>query len=173
MATSPTPRKRSSSTKSASATKSTSAAKSGRTKSATTKSASAKSRSTARAKKVAAEPPKERQTVPEAVETPVKSVNSGDGGGGRTVSFTVPSFDRVANGAANAAMLPVAVARQVLPAKRGLPVYLGLGVLGVADVIEWPVAIGLGVGYAFLRRTGVMPQGTPGFQGAGRAPRAA
>ncbi|MET9430558.1 MULTISPECIES: hypothetical protein [unclassified Streptomyces] len=121
---------------------------------------------------MAAEPPKERQTAPEAPETPEKT-SAGGGGGGRTITFTVPSFDRVASGAANAAMLPLAVARQVLPAKRGLPVYLGLGVLGVADVIEWPVAIGLGVGYAFLRRTGVMPQGTQSFQGAGRAPRAA
>ncbi|ORT59035.1 hypothetical protein BKD26_13425 [Streptomyces sp. CB03238] len=76
--------------------------------------------------------------------------------GGRTVSFTVPSLDRVANGAANAALLPVAAARQVLPAKGGLPLYLGLGVLGAADVIEWPVAIGIGVGYAVLRRGGLM-----------------
>ncbi|MER7111132.1 hypothetical protein [Streptomyces sp. NPDC000229] len=76
--------------------------------------------------------------------------------GGRTISFTVPSLDRVANGAANAAMLPVAAARQVLPAKGGLPLYLGLGALGVADVIEWPVAIGIGVGYAVLRRGGLM-----------------
>ncbi|MDN3296112.1 hypothetical protein QWM81_19015 [Streptomyces ficellus] len=74
--------------------------------------------------------------------------------GGRTITFTVPSLDRVASGAANAALLPVAAARQVLPAKRGLPVYIGLGVLGAADVIEWPVAIGLGVGYAVLRRRG-------------------
>ncbi|MEU7283008.1 hypothetical protein AB0A69_30145 [Streptomyces sp. NPDC045431] len=177
MATSSTPRKRSSSTKSAGTAKS-GTAKSRTTKAAgttkatgTAKSSTAKSRSTARAKKVAAEPPKERQTAFEAPETkpetPARSSSGGGGGGGRTISFTVPSlpsFDRVASGAANAAMLPVAVARQVLPAKRGLPVYVGLGVLGVADVIEWPVAIGLGVGYAFLRRTGVMPQGSPGFQ---------
>ncbi|MGP4002135.1 hypothetical protein [Streptomyces sp. 8N706] len=75
----------------------------------------------------------------------------------RTVTITLPSFDRVASRAANAAMLPVAAARQVLPAKGGLPVYVGLGVLGIADVIEWPVAVGIGVGYAVLRRQGVLP----------------
>ncbi|MFD0268556.1 hypothetical protein ACFVGY_18580 [Streptomyces sp. NPDC127106] len=75
-------------------------------------------------------------------------------GGQHTFSVTVPSFDRVADGAANAAMLPVAFARQVLPAKKGLPLYLGLGVLAAVDVLEWPVAIGIGIGYAVLRRDG-------------------
>ncbi|MEU2392605.1 hypothetical protein [Streptomyces sp. NPDC007369] len=74
--------------------------------------------------------------------------------GQRTFTVTVPSFDRVAGGAANAAMVPVAFARQVLPAKKGLPLYLGLGVLAAADVLEWPVAIGIGLGYAVLRRDG-------------------
>ncbi|MFG3496802.1 hypothetical protein [Streptomyces sp. NPDC047886] len=72
----------------------------------------------------------------------------------RTVTITLPSLGRVAGGAKDAALLPLAVARQVLPAKKGLPLYLGLGVLGAADVIEWPVAIGIGVGYAVLRRDG-------------------
>lgn len=72
--------------------------------------------------------------------------------GGRTVTFTLPSPGRVASGVADAALLPVAVARQVLPAKRGLPLYLGLGALGAAEVLEWPVAVGIGVGYAVLRR---------------------
>ncbi|GGT32180.1 hypothetical protein GCM10010271_40280 [Streptomyces kurssanovii] len=85
----------------------------------------------------------------------------------RTVPLTMPSPGRVASGALNAAMLPVAVARQVLPAKKGLPLYLGLGVLGAADVLEWPVALGIGVGYAVLRRgDGVLaaPAGTAGAQ---------
>ncbi|NWF27292.1 hypothetical protein HW130_13575 [Streptomyces sp. PKU-EA00015] len=80
----------------------------------------------------------------------------------RSITLTVPSLDRVANGALNAALLPVAVARQVLPAKRGLPLYVGLGVLGAADVIEWPVAIGIGLGYAVLRRGGGVLAGPPG-----------
>ncbi|MDQ1006193.1 hypothetical protein QFZ82_000678 [Streptomyces sp. V4I23] len=79
----------------------------------------------------------------------------------RSITLTVPSLDRVASGALNAALLPVAVARQVLPAKRGLPLYVGLGVLGAADVIEWPVAIGIGLGYAVLRRGGSVLAGPP------------
>ncbi|GGT45999.1 hypothetical protein [Streptomyces purpureus] len=91
----------------------------------------------------------------------------------RTITVTVPSFDRVASGAVNAAMLPVALARQVLPAKRGVPVYVGLGVLGAADVLEWPVAIGFGVCYAMFRRRnkGATPSG-PG-EGAPSATRPA
>jgi CBS domain-containing protein len=80
----------------------------------------------------------------------------------------MPSPGQVASGALNAAMLPVAVARQVLPAKKGLPLYLGLGALGAAEVLEWPVAIGIGVGYAVLRRgDGVLaapPDTTPGAE---------
>lgn len=60
----------------------------------------------------------------------------------------------MASGAVNTALTPVAVAREVLPAKGGLPLYLGLGALGAAEVLEWPVAIGIGVGYAVLRRAG-------------------
>ncbi|MGR4880797.1 hypothetical protein ACIPUC_15530 [Streptomyces sp. LARHCF249] len=76
------------------------------------------------------------------------------GGEQRTITLTVPSFGRVANGAWSAALLPVAAARQILPAKKGLPLYAGLAVLGAADVLEWPVAIGIGIGYAVLRRDG-------------------
>lgn len=74
--------------------------------------------------------------------------------GGRTITLTLPSVGGVATGAVNAALLPVAVAREVLPAKGGLPLYLGLGALGATEVLEWPVAVGIGVGYAVLRRTG-------------------
>lgn len=63
---------------------------------------------------------------------------------------------RAAKNAANVALMPIAAARRVLPAKGGLPLYAGLGVLGAAEVIEWPVALGVGVGYAVLRRGGVM-----------------
>ncbi|WP_241838053.1 hypothetical protein [Streptomyces sp. CB03234] len=104
-------------------------------------------------KQSAAQPRKESAPAPAQAQSQTQDQGSP---GGRTVSFTVPSLDRVANGAANAALLPVAAARQVLPAKGGLPLYLGLGVLGAADVIEWPVAIGIGVGYAVLRRGGLM-----------------
>ncbi len=81
----------------------------------------------------------------------------------RTVTLTMPSPGRIASGVMDAAMAPIAVARRVLPTKKGLPLYLGLGVLGAAEVLEWPVAIGIGVGYAVLRRDdGVLgaPEGT-------------
>jgi hypothetical protein len=74
----------------------------------------------------------------------------------RTITITVPPIDRVASGAANAVLLPLAVARQVIPAKGGLPLYVGLGVLGATDILEWPVAIGIGIGYAVLRRSGTL-----------------
>ncbi|MBT2505700.1 hypothetical protein J7I98_07240 [Streptomyces sp. ISL-98] len=88
----------------------------------------------------------------------------------RTITITVPSFPlpsagRVASGAANAVLLPFAVARRVLPAKGGLPLYLGLGALGAADIIDWPVAIGIGVGYAVLR-----PGSTDTGKGPGTGP---
>jgi hypothetical protein len=78
---------------------------------------------------------------------------------GRTVTVTVP--DR----AVDIAMLPVAAGRRVLTAKSGLPVYVGLGVLAVADVIGLPVAAAAGVGYAVLRRWGPLhpsPQASDG-----------
>lgn len=86
------------------------------------------------------------QEPPDAEQRPERHT------GGRTVTLTLPTPGRVASGAADVALLPVAVARQVLPAKRGLPLYLGLGALGAAEVLDWPVAVGIGVGYAVLRR---------------------
>ncbi|MDI2124987.1 hypothetical protein [Yinghuangia seranimata] len=62
--------------------------------------------------------------------------------------------EHAAEVAAQAVALPIAVAQRVLPAKGGLPLYLGLGALGVVGVLEWPVAVGIGVGYAVLRRGG-------------------
>lgn len=81
--------------------------------------------------------------------------DSGTGQDRRTVTVTLPSLGRVADGAMNVATFPIAAARQILPAKKGLPLYLGLGVLGAADVIEWPVAFGIGLGYAVLRGNGL------------------
>lgn len=80
-----------------------------------------------------------------------------------TITITVPSPDRLATGAMNAVLLPMALARRILPAKHGLPLYAGLGLLGATDVIEWPVAVGIGVGYAVLRSSGVLqpPATTP------------
>jgi hypothetical protein len=48
-------------------------------------------------------------------------------------------------------MTPVAMARRVLPAKGGIPLYAGLGALAVVGLIEWPVAAAAGAGYALAR----------------------
>lgn len=77
---------------------------------------------------------------------------------GHTVTVTVP-LDRMVGTAASVVMAPVIVARKVLPAKGGLPLYLGLGALGAAGVLEWPVALGVGIGYAVLRRGGAQHTG--------------
>ena len=45
-------------------------------------------------------------------------------------------------------------ARDVLDRRGGLPAYVGAGALAVFGAIEWPVAVGAGVGYAALRRWG-------------------
>lgn len=134
VATSPSPRKRTSQGR----TKSGAEPKTATPATPATPEAPAKTAKTAKTTKAA---------------TPAKS------DGQRQITVTVPTAGRVVSGAANAALLPVAVARQVLPAKGGLPLYLGLGVLGAVDVLEWPVAIGIGVGYAVLRRGGAL---TPG-----------
>lgn len=66
-------------------------------------------------------------------------------------TVNVPSPDRMIH----AVMTPAAGARRVLSARgTGLPVYVGLGVLAVADVIDPPLAAATGVGYAVLRRWG-------------------
>ncbi|MFI0776738.1 hypothetical protein [Streptomyces sp. NPDC021212] len=82
--------------------------------------------------------------------------------GDRTVTFTVP---RAAMATANVAAMPIKTARRVLPAKGGLPLYVGLGAMGIAGVLEWPIAVGVGLGYAVLRNP---PPGaeTPNVKGA-------
>ncbi|MFE9098160.1 hypothetical protein [Streptomyces sp. NPDC007264] len=70
--------------------------------------------------------------------------------GARTITLTVPGLGRTTTHLVGA----VAAARRALPAERGLPLYAGLGVLAVAGALEWPVALGFGIGYAALRRGG-------------------
>ncbi|MEV0056341.1 hypothetical protein AB0H34_38385 [Saccharopolyspora shandongensis] len=52
---------------------------------------------------------------------------------------------------ASIVLLPVDVARRVLP-ENGLPVYLGLGAMAVVDLLDWPVAVAAGLGYFVLTR---------------------
>ncbi len=141
VATSPSPRKRTSQ---------------GRTKPGPKPGTKPKTAATKPRKSATPTTPPKTATPPKA-ETHAKHAKNEDRH--RTITLTVPTAGRVASGAANAALLPVAVARQVLPAKGGLPLYLGLGVLGAVDVLEWPVAIGIGVGYAVLRRGGALAPG--------------
>jgi hypothetical protein len=52
---------------------------------------------------------------------------------------------------AAAAAAPVAAARRVLATKGGLPLYVGLGGLALAGIIDWPVALAAGTGYGLAR----------------------
>ncbi|MEU6217838.1 hypothetical protein ABZ845_10005 [Streptomyces sp. NPDC047022] len=62
----------------------------------------------------------------------------------------------MASRALSAAAVPVTAARRALPAKDGLPLYAGLGALAVFGALEWPLAVGIGIGYAVLRRSGLL-----------------
>lgn len=72
--------------------------------------------------------------------------------------------------AATAAMLPVTVARQLLP-DNPVPVALGAGALAVAGVIEWPVAAAVGLGYLALRRWAPLAAGHSPERKAGSSDR--
>ncbi|MFJ7904252.1 hypothetical protein ACIQ6V_27840 [Streptomyces sp. NPDC096198] len=67
---------------------------------------------------------------------------------------TLPGLGGTADRAADAVAAPLAAARRALTARHGLPLYAGLGALAVVGVLEWPLAVGLGVGYAVLRTKG-------------------
>ncbi|MGK5639391.1 hypothetical protein ACSNOK_13935 [Streptomyces sp. URMC 126] len=88
--------------------------------------------------------------------------------GGRTVTVTIP-VDTIAGVAAEAVKLPVTAAQRILPAKGGLPLYLGVGALGVAGVLDWPVAAGIGIGYAVLRKGGDLRPPSRHREAPGRA----
>ncbi|HEY9472338.1 MAG TPA: hypothetical protein VIS06_00665 [Mycobacteriales bacterium] len=61
--------------------------------------------------------------------------------------------EQTADRISEAIRFPITVARRILP-DRELPVYLGMGALAVAGVIDWPVAAAAGLGYAAFRRWG-------------------
>ncbi|MEV6056308.1 hypothetical protein [Streptomyces sp. NPDC052107] len=83
--------------------------------------------------------------------------------GGHTITITLPALGQAATRVVTAATVPVATARRLLPAKGGLPLYAGLGVLAVVGALEWPVAAGVGIGYAVLRSNGLLTR--PGTAG--------
>lgn len=91
------------------------------------------------------------------------------GGKSRSRELTITIPDRPVD----AVMFPVAAARRVLSGRDvALPVYVGLGVLAVADVIDPPLAAVTGVGYAILRRWGPLRPagGAPGGDDGRSAP---
>ncbi|MFC7304167.1 hypothetical protein ACFQVC_08075 [Streptomyces monticola] len=69
-------------------------------------------------------------------------------------TLTIPPVSHMAAGVANAAKAPLAKGHELLTAKKGLPVYLGLGGAAVLGVLELPVAAAAGGGYAVLRQWG-------------------
>ncbi len=73
----------------------------------------------------------------------------------RDLTVTIP-VGKAAEKVTQLVSAPVGAARKAVPAKGGLPMYAGLGALGIAGVLQWPVAAGIGVGYAVLRRTGML-----------------
>lgn len=76
---------------------------------------------------------------------------------GRSLTVNIP-IER----AIDVAKQPVTAARRALSGTRGgLPVYVGLGVLAVADVIDPPLAAATGIGYAVLRRWGPLRPAAP------------
>ncbi|MEU5644030.1 hypothetical protein [Streptomyces milbemycinicus] len=146
-----------------------------KTKTATRQKTTARQKTAAATKSTAAKGTAAKGTAgtaaksTKAVAKAGKPVKAMAGGGKRSFTVTVPSAGRMAGGLMDAALLPVAVARRWLPAKGGLPLYVGLGLLGAADAIEWPVAVGIGVGYAVLRRGGVMAPPSTGRRTIARA----
>lgn len=110
--------------------------------------------------KKAAKPPsgpaaKRTQEKPQKTSKAQKEKAVGKDDGEHTITVTIP-LDRAASAAEQAVMMPIRTAQRVLPAKGGLPIYLGMGALGVAGILEWPVAVGIGIGYAVLRRGGAL-----------------
>ncbi|MFF4795512.1 hypothetical protein ACFY2M_38670 [Streptomyces sp. NPDC001276] len=74
------------------------------------------------------------------------------------------SMQHQARRVAHIAMTPVNLARQVLPAKGGVPLYVGLAALATVAVLEWSVAVAgfLGyAGYAMLQSGKTQPPKAP------------
>ncbi|MEV6291582.1 hypothetical protein ACWET9_38730 [Streptomyces sp. NPDC004059] len=125
--------------------------------------------------KTAAKRPSTRATDPSRPASRTNTTQRSDAGpttkppktsaaasGGHTITITLPALGEAATRVVTAATVPVATARRLLPAKDGLPLYAGLGVLAVVGALEWPVAAGVGIGYAVLRSSGLLTRpGTP------------
>lgn len=95
--------------------------------------------------------------------------NGASGQDNRGVTVPIPSAGEILSTAATAMMTPIAIARRILPAKGGLPVYAGLGGLALVGIVEWPVAVAAGAGYGLARL--VRPGTDQPAQGQRTAPR--
>lgn len=99
---------------------------------------------------------RDRSARPLRAATGKDKTTTAAGGEVRSREFTITIPDRPVD----AVMLPVAAVRRVLSGRNvGLPVYVGLGVLAVAEVIDPPLAAVTGVGYAIMRRWGPLRPG--------------
>ncbi|MEU6096283.1 hypothetical protein [Streptomyces sp. NPDC047079] len=78
--------------------------------------------------------------------------------GEHTITLTLPGLGEAATWAVSVAAGPVATARRALTARHGLPLYAGLGALAAVGALEWPLAVGVGIGYAVLRSKGLLPR---------------
>jgi ribosomal protein S25 len=72
---------------------------------------------------------------------------------GQKITFTLP-VEQVISAYVAVSNIPITVARRVIPAKNGIPLYVGVGALAVVGAVEWPVAAAAGAGIAVLRRWG-------------------
>ncbi|MFF7189974.1 hypothetical protein ACFZAR_33145 [Streptomyces sp. NPDC008222] len=86
---------------------------------------------------------------------------SSAGVGGRTITLALPGLGEAATRAVSVTAGPVVTAGRALTARRGLPLYAGLGALAVMGAVEWPLAVGIGIGYAVLRTKGLPTRSTP------------
>src|SRR5690242_7440797 len=65
-----------------------------------------------------------------------QTASSGAGHHDHGLTITIP-VDSAASAVGKAVSLPVTAAQRILPAKGGLPLYAGLGALGIAGILEW------------------------------------
>jgi hypothetical protein len=86
--------------------------------------------------------------------TTARKTTSAPKAAARTPSPPARQAGELVTGAVDLAVSGIGTARRVLDSRGGLPAYAGAGALAVVGAIEWPVAMGVGAGYAALRRWG-------------------
>lgn len=93
-------------------------------------------------------------TPVEALSAPAGSPTSSRGTSPSTALARVaPADTRTSDDVAEVLLVPLRVARRVLPTQR-TTVALGVGALALLGALDWPAAVGLGLGWEALRRWG-------------------